>query len=95
MRIEGGGHFVKADDSLQDPNNDPNIGSSRGDNQSTVDSTLNSLGVDTSTSAAALLTTFVPSFILFTLWTAFFIICRRSQQRFYAPRSYLGNIHEQ
>ncbi|OJD16556.1 hypothetical protein AJ78_03293 [Emergomyces pasteurianus Ep9510] len=79
---------------LLDPKNDPNIGSSRGDNQSTVDSALNSLGVDTSTSAAALLTTFVPAFVLFTLWTAFFIICRRSQQRFYAPRSYLGNIHE-
>ncbi|EER36892.1 DUF221 domain-containing protein [Histoplasma capsulatum H143] len=76
------------------PNNDPNIGSSRGDNQSTVDSTLNSLGVDVSTSATALLTTFVPAFILFTLWTLVFIICRRSQQRFYAPRSYLGNIHE-
>ncbi|EEH06417.1 DUF221 domain-containing protein [Histoplasma capsulatum G186AR] len=76
------------------PNNDPNIGSSRGDNQSTVDSTLSSLGVDVSTSATALLTTFVPAFILFTLWTLVFIICRRSQQRFYAPRSYLGNIHE-
>ncbi|EGE83114.2 DUF221 domain-containing protein [Blastomyces dermatitidis ATCC 18188] len=79
---------------LLDPNNDPNIGSSRGENQSTIDVTLGSLGVDTSTSAAALLTTFVPAFVLFTLWTAVFIICRRSQQRFYAPRSYLGNIHE-
>ncbi|EEH16483.2 hypothetical protein PABG_06570 [Paracoccidioides brasiliensis Pb03] len=81
--------------SFLDPSKDPNIGSSRGSNQtSTVDSTLNSLGVETSTSAAALLTTFAPSFILFTLWTALFIICRRSQRRFYAPRSYLGNIHE-
>ncbi|KGQ01113.1 hypothetical protein PAAG_12151 [Paracoccidioides lutzii Pb01] len=82
--------------SFLDPSKDPNIGSSRGSNQtSTVDSTLNSLGVETSTSAAALLTTFAPSFILFTFWTALFIICRRSQRRFYAPRSYLGNIHEQ
>ncbi|PGH10641.1 hypothetical protein AJ79_05355 [Helicocarpus griseus UAMH5409] len=79
---------------LLDPNNDPNIGSSRGENQSTTDTTLNTLGVDTSTSAAALLTTFAPSIILFTFWTALFIICRRSQRRFYAPRSYLGTIHE-
>ncbi|KMU78278.1 hypothetical protein CISG_06431 [Coccidioides immitis RMSCC 3703] len=42
--------------------NDPNIGSARGDSQSPGSSTLSDLGVNVSTSAAALLTTFVPAF---------------------------------
>ncbi|KAK2798851.1 hypothetical protein FQN50_008712 [Emmonsiellopsis sp. PD_5] len=86
-------NLVRRND-LLDQSNDPNIGSSRGDNQSTTASTLGELGVNTSTSAAALLTTLVPAFILFAFWTGLFIICRRSQRHFYAPRSYLGNIHE-
>ncbi|TPX20178.1 hypothetical protein DIZ76_016066 [Coccidioides immitis] len=74
--------------------NDPNIGSARGDSQSPGSSTLSDLGVNVSTSAAALLTTFVPAFGLAVVWFGLFLVCRRTQRRFYAPKSYLGHLHD-
>ncbi|KAI1906924.1 hypothetical protein LOZ52_006714 [Ophidiomyces ophidiicola] len=82
-----------ADPSLQNQT-DPNIGSARGDSQSPASSTLSDLGVPVSTSAAALLTTFVPAFAIAVCWFGLFLVGRRSQQRFYAPKATLRNLHD-
>ncbi|KAL1956143.1 hypothetical protein VTO42DRAFT_7578 [Malbranchea cinnamomea] len=79
---------------LLNPNNDPNIGSARGDNRTAGSETLDSLGVNATTSGSALLTTFVPAFIFAMIWIALFLVFRRRQHRFYAPKSYLGHLHE-
>lgn len=79
--------------SILDPSNDPNIGSARGDNRTAGSETLGSVG-DVSTSGSALLTTFVPAIIFAVVWFALFLVFRRTQRRFYAPKSYLGNIHD-
>ncbi|KAM5450192.1 hypothetical protein MaudCBS49596_004567 [Microsporum audouinii] len=77
-----------------DPNNDPNIGSARGENKSSTSDALNSVGLTASTSGMALLSTFLPAFILAIVCFLVFLICRRTQRRFYSPRSYLGHMHD-
>ncbi|EZF76717.1 hypothetical protein H105_01910 [Trichophyton soudanense CBS 452.61] len=77
-----------------DPSNDPNIGSARGSNKSSTSDALQTVGITASTSGMALLSTFLPAFILAVVGFLIFLICRRTQRRFYSPRSYLGHIHD-
>ncbi|EFR03550.1 phosphate metabolism protein 7 [Nannizzia gypsea CBS 118893] len=79
---------------IKDPNNDPNIGSARGNNKSSTSEALQTVGITASTSGMALLSTFLPAFILAALCFLIFLICRRTQRRFYSPRSYLGHMHD-
>jgi hypothetical protein len=80
---------------LKDPNNDPNIGSSRGNAQSASSDLAKGLGVGNSTSDSALLSTLCPALVIAVFWFGLFIICRRTQQRWYAPRTHLPNFHHQ
>ncbi|EGD99422.1 hypothetical protein TESG_06856 [Trichophyton tonsurans CBS 112818] len=77
-----------------DPSNDPNIGSARGNNKSSTSDALQTVGITASTSGMALLSTFLPAFILAVVCFLIFLICRRTQRRFYSPRSYLGHMHD-
>lgn len=79
----------------KDPSNDPNIGSARGNNKSSTSDALQTVGITASTSGMALLSTFLPAFILAVVCFLIFLICRRTQRRFYSPRSYLGHMHDQ
>ncbi|KAK2768406.1 hypothetical protein FQN54_000261 [Arachnomyces sp. PD_36] len=87
--------LVKRQDPF-DQSNDPNIGSTRdGENGSTTGDVLSSLGLGGSTSLAALLSSLLPSLLVAVIWLSIFIIFRQSHRRFYAPRTYLGCMHEQ
>ncbi|KAL2810124.1 hypothetical protein BJX63DRAFT_325712 [Aspergillus granulosus] len=81
---------------LLDPSNDPNLGSSRGNATSTTSETLNTLtgGGDGSTSLSSLLSTLLPALVLATIWFSLFLIFRRTQLRWYAPRSHLPCLHQ-
>lgn len=71
------------------------MGSNRGNASSTSSKILSGLGANSSTSVSALLTTLLPALVIATFWFCLFLICRRTQQRWYAPRSHLPNLHEQ
>ncbi|EAW14937.1 putative DUF221 domain protein [Aspergillus clavatus NRRL 1] len=79
---------------LLDPSNDPNIGSSRGNASSTTSEVIGNLGVKESTSLSALLTTLLPALVIAAFWFGLFLICRRTQLRWYAPRSHLPCWHQ-
>ncbi|KKK17081.1 hypothetical protein P175DRAFT_0532590 [Aspergillus ochraceoroseus IBT 24754] len=80
---------------ILNPENDPNIGSSRGNASSSTSEALDSLGVGgDSTSLSALLTTLLPALVLATFWFTLFLIFRRTQIRWYAPRSHLPCWHQ-
>jgi calcium permeable stress-gated cation channel len=64
---------------FKDPNKDPNVGKSR----------------QTSNSASGLVSTLIPVLITAVVMTTIFLILRRTQERQYAPRSYLGSLREQ
>ncbi|GFF53170.1 uncharacterized protein RSN1 [Aspergillus udagawae] len=89
-----GGPLVKRQNFLN-PNNDPNIGSSRGNASSTTSDAIAKLsGVNDSTSLSALLTTLLPALVIAFFWFGLFLICRRTQLRWYAPRSHLPCWHQ-
>jgi calcium permeable stress-gated cation channel len=46
-------------------------------------------------SAWGLVDTLIPTLIIALVYVTIFLILRRSQRRFYAPRTYLGNLREQ
>ncbi|KAI9745605.1 MAG: hypothetical protein M1818_001139 [Claussenomyces sp. TS43310] len=46
-------------------------------------------------SASQLLSTLVPTFVIFCLYVSAFLILRRSHRRYYAPRTYLGSVRDQ
>ncbi|KAJ5908701.1 hypothetical protein N7495_001383 [Penicillium taxi] len=80
---------------ITNPNDDPNIGSSRGDPSSTTSSLLSGItGSSGGSSASALYMTLLPALIYAAFWVALFLIFRRTQRRWYAPRSYLPELHE-
>ncbi|KAI9370514.1 hypothetical protein BJX61DRAFT_87526 [Aspergillus egyptiacus] len=89
-------NLLVARQDLLDPSNDPNIGSSRGNASSTTSETLDTLtgGGAGSTSISALLSTLVPALLLATIWFSIFLIFRRTQLRWYAPRSHLPCWHQ-
>ncbi|KAE8395110.1 hypothetical protein ETB97_011010 [Aspergillus alliaceus] len=87
------GLLVKRADIL-DPSNDPNIGSSRGNASSTTSEAMENLGVNDSTSLSALVSTLVPALVIAVFWFGLFLICRRTQLRWYAPRTHLPNWHK-
>ncbi|GIJ85179.1 transmembrane protein 63C [Aspergillus pseudoviridinutans] len=75
------GPLVKRQNFL-DPNNDPNIGSSRGNASSTTSDAIAKLsGVSDSTSLSALVTTLLPALVIALFWFGLFLICRRTQLR--------------
>lgn len=80
---------------VQDPNNDPNIGSSRGNASSASGNIVEGLTGVGSTSDSALLSTLLPALVIAGFWFGLFLICRRNQQRWYSPRSHLPNLHHQ
>ncbi|KAJ5919539.1 hypothetical protein N7454_009374 [Penicillium verhagenii] len=80
--------------SLTDPNNDPNVGSSRGDSSSTSGDIASGLTGTGSSSSSALLMTFLPALIYALFWVGIFLIFRRTQRRWYAPRSHLPDLHD-
>ncbi|KAJ5524045.1 hypothetical protein N7494_010695 [Penicillium frequentans] len=80
--------------SLTDPNNDPNVGSSRGDSSSTSGDIASGLTGSGSSSSSALLMTFLPAFIYALFWVGLFLIFRRTQRRWYAPRSHIPDLHD-
>ncbi|KAL4787043.1 hypothetical protein BJX76DRAFT_345877 [Aspergillus varians] len=78
-----------------DPSNDPNIGSSRGNASSTTSDALEAVtGEGNSSSVSSLLSTLLPALVLATIWFSVFLIFRRTQQRWYAPRSHLPCWHQ-
>ncbi|KAH8809112.1 hypothetical protein F5884DRAFT_393902 [Xylogone sp. PMI_703] len=48
-----------------------------------------------STSASGLLSTLAPTALIAAVYVTIFLILRRSQKRWYAPRTYLGNLRSQ
>lgn len=82
-------------DGIQDPSNDPNVGSSRGDASSSSSEVADNLGIGGGTSLGAFVTTLVPALVIAAFWFGLFLICRRTQQRWYAPRTHLPCWHEQ
>ncbi|KUL81681.1 hypothetical protein ZTR_10442 [Talaromyces verruculosus] len=80
-------------DSIADPNNDPNIGSSRGNASSTSGDVVEGLTGGGSTSNSALVSTLLPALVIAGFWFGLFLVCRRNQQRWYSPRSHLPNLH--
>lgn len=77
------------------PSADPNVGSARGNTGDTTSEVVGSLGGNTSTSLTALVSTLVPGLIIAAFWFALFLICRRTQHRWYAPRTHLPGLHTQ
>ena len=65
--------------SLQDADDDPNVGEAQQD-------------PNESNSLSGLVSTLAPVLIVAVIMTAIFLILRRSQERQYAPRSYLGSL---
>jgi Late exocytosis, associated with Golgi transport len=66
----------------QDANSDPNVAKARDD-------------PNNSNSASGLLSTLIPVLLTAVAMTTIFLILRRTQERQYAPRSYLGSLREQ
>ncbi|KAL4951283.1 hypothetical protein BDW69DRAFT_170396 [Aspergillus filifer] len=88
-------NFLVARQDLLDPSNDPNIGSSRGNASSTTSETLDTVsGGGDSTSLSSLLSTLLPALLLAAIWFSIFLIFRRTQVRWYAPRSHLPCWHQ-
>ncbi|PKY08638.1 DUF221 domain protein [Aspergillus campestris IBT 28561] len=85
--------LVKRQD-LLDPNNDPNVGSAQGNASTKTSETMENFGVEGSTSLSALITTLLPALVIAVFWFGLFLICRRTQQRWYAPRTHLPCWHE-
>ncbi|KAF7718211.1 Uncharacterized protein PECH_006177 [Penicillium ucsense] len=77
-----------------DPNNDPNVGSSRGNASSASSEIANGLTGEGGSSGSALMMTLLPALIYAAFWFGLFLIFRRTQRRWYAPRSHLPDIHE-
>ncbi|KAJ5688862.1 hypothetical protein N7462_003254 [Penicillium macrosclerotiorum] len=77
-----------------DPNSDPNVGSSRGDASTTSSEVVSGLTGSSSSSASALMMTLLPALIYAAFWFGLFLIFRRTQRRWYAPRSHVPDIHE-
>ncbi|KAK2736722.1 hypothetical protein FQN57_000570 [Myotisia sp. PD_48] len=50
---------------------------------------------EASNSASGLVSTLVPTLVIFAAMLLFFLILRRSQRRQYAPRTYIGSLREQ
>lgn len=46
------------------------------------------------TSVSGLVATLVPALLVALVYITIFLILRRSQRRFYAPRTYLGTLRE-
>ncbi|KAL4819788.1 hypothetical protein BDW67DRAFT_173077 [Aspergillus spinulosporus] len=87
-------NFLVARQDLLDPSNDPNVGSSRGNASSTTSEALDTItGGGDSTSLSSLLSTLLPALLLATIWFSIFLIFRRTQVRWYAPRSHLPCWH--
>ncbi|KAE8146632.1 hypothetical protein BDV25DRAFT_169690 [Aspergillus avenaceus] len=79
---------------ILDSDNDPNIGSSRGNASTTTTEAMENMGIDnSSTSLSALVTTLVPALVIAVFWFGLFLICRRTQIRWYAPRTHLPCWH--
>ncbi|KAL4961019.1 putative DUF221 domain protein [Aspergillus stella-maris] len=88
-------NFLVARQDLLDPSNDPNVGSSRGNASSTTSETLGTVsGGGDSTSLSSLLSTLLPALLLAAIWFSIFLIFRRTQVRWYAPRSHLPCWHQ-
>ncbi|KAI2826242.1 hypothetical protein CBS147320_6417 [Aspergillus niger] len=80
---------------ILNPDNDPNIGSSRGNASSTTSDAMSDLGLGgDSTSLSAFLTTLIPALVIAAFWFGLFLICRRTQLRWYAPRTHLPCWHQ-
>ncbi|CAI7642781.1 unnamed protein product [Penicillium bialowiezense] len=74
--------------------NDTNIGSSRGDASTTSGDAVGSLVGGGGSSGSALMMTLLPALVYAIFWISLFLIFRRTQRRWYAPRSYLPDLHE-
>ncbi|RAH85473.1 DUF221-domain-containing protein [Aspergillus japonicus CBS 114.51] len=62
--------------------NDPNVGSSRGNASSTSSDVIGDFGLGGgSTSLSAFLTTLIPALVIAAFWFGLFLICRRTQLR--------------
>ncbi len=46
------------------------------------------------TAGAGMVATLVPVLVISAIYIAIFLVLRRSQRRYYAPRTYLGNLKE-
>lgn len=46
-------------------------------------------------SLSGLVVTLIPTLLIALVYVLIFLCLRRSQRRFYAPRTYLGNLREQ
>ncbi|PSR81878.1 hypothetical protein BD289DRAFT_30214 [Coniella lustricola] len=57
-------------------------------------SEVGSSRTDTSVSLSGLVSTLVPVALVAGIYVVIFLILRRSQRRFYAPRSYIGSLRE-
>ncbi|KAJ5318162.1 hypothetical protein PENANT_c052G04904 [Penicillium antarcticum] len=77
-----------------DANSDPNVGSSRGDASSTSGDAVSSLTGGGGSSGSALMMTLLPALVYAIFWVSLFLIFRRTQRRWYAPRSHLPDLHE-
>lgn len=47
------------------------------------------------TSVSGLVATLVPALVVALIYVSIFLVLRKSQRRFYAPRTYLGTLREQ
>ncbi|CAG8405881.1 unnamed protein product [Penicillium salamii] len=74
--------------------NDTNIGSSRGDASTTSGDVVGGLTGGGGSSGSALMMTLLPALVYALFWISLFLIFRRTQRRWYAPRSYLPDLHE-
>ncbi|CAG7947482.1 unnamed protein product [Penicillium salamii] len=74
--------------------NDTNIGSSRGDASTTSGDVVGGLTGGGGSSGSALMMTLLPALVYALFWVSLFLIFRRTQRRWYAPRSYLPDLHE-
>jgi len=50
---------------------------------------------DPNTSLSGLIATLVPTALVAGVYISIFLILRRSQRRYYAPRTYLGTLREE
>ena len=71
------------------------MGSARGNTGDTTSGVVSSMGGSTSNSLSAMISTLVPGLVIAIIWFGLFLICRRTQQRWYAPRTYLPGLHVQ
>ena len=49
---------------------------------------------DVDTSLSGLVSTLIPALLVALVYFTIFLVLRRSQRRFYAPRTYLGTLRE-